>query len=362
MKLEAHYAVIMAGGVGSRFWPMSRKAQPKQFLDVLGDGKTLFQRTYERFQALCPDANILVVTNKQYIGQIRHQIPDIQDHQILAEPSARNTAPCIAYAAYKIYEWNPDAVMTIAPSDHYIQDEALFIRNIQHAMAQASQHDYLITLGISPTRPDTGYGYIQYDEDKHWNGINKVKTFTEKPDVKLARRFIESGDFLWNAGIFIWNARAITEAFAVFTPDMHQAFQQHRAQLNGADEETAIGRVYEHCPMVSIDYAIMEKSNNVYVLRANFRWSDIGTWHSLYSLSEKDPNGNVFRARNMVARQSHGNIVYTSSHTKVLALNGVEDLIVVESEGMLLIADRHQEQDIRKLVNDLKAYYGEKFT
>lgn len=362
MQASSIYAVIMAGGVGSRFWPMSRRAHPKQFIDILGQGKTLFQLTYDRFRALCPEENILVVTNQQYVDIIREQVPSIRDHQILGEPSARNTAPCIAYAAYKIYNWNPQAVMAVLPSDHYIQDEEVFLRNMEHALGQASKHNYLITLGIKPTRPDTGYGYIQFDEDQHWEGINKVKTFTEKPDVKLARRFLESGDFLWNAGIFVWNAQSITEAFAKFTPEMHEAFMKNQAALDRPDEAEAMDKVYASCPVISIDYAIMEKAANVYVLPADFRWSDIGTWNSLYSLSEKDAHGNVKRGKNIVARQSHGNIIYTSQNTRVIAVNGIEDLIIVESDGMILIADRNQEQDVRKLVNDLKAQYGEKFT
>jgi mannose-1-phosphate guanylyltransferase len=359
---STYFAVILAGGVGSRFWPMSRKDMPKQFLDVTGNGRSLFQQTYERFKAICDEHRILVVTNQRYVDIIRKQVPGIAKEQIIAEPLGRNTAPCIAYAAHKIKQRVSDAAMIVGPSDHYIGEEAQFINTARHGLAQASEHQYLITLGIKPSRPDTGYGYIQFDEDKYWEGVHKVKTFTEKPDEKLAKRFIESGDFLWNSGIFIWHVDAILQAFAKHAPEIHELFGREPEAWDSDREAEFVKETYSLCPSISIDYAVMEKAQNVYVIPAQFAWSDIGTWNSLYSVVEKDAHRNVVLAEEAIVRHSQRNICFVSDNTRLVALNGVEDLIVVEADGLLLVAHRHQEQEVRNLVNEIKAQYGEKFT
>lgn len=355
-----HYAVIMAGGVGSRFWPMSRQKRPKQFLDIMGNGKSLFQKTFERFTKICPKENIYVVTNENYLPIIKEQVPEFKDHQLVGEPMARNTAPCIAYAAYKIQKQNPDACMVVAPSDHLIEEEDKFASNITRALDFASQKDILVTLGIKPSRPDTGYGYIQMMEDKKIEDFHKVKTFTEKPNLELAKHFLESGEFLWNAGIFIWRAQSITSAFANFLPELDEAFNKGEDALNTEAEKEFIDLTYTTLPSISIDYGIMEKADNVFVLPASFTWSDVGTWNALYELLERDENENAIHGKKVFIRNSENNFVHVPND-KLVALNSIKDLIVVESEGMLLIADRTKEQEIRQVVNEIKTQHGEKY-
>lgn len=355
-----YYAVIMAGGVGSRFWPLSRKKHPKQFLDVLNSGQSLFQTTFKRFASLCPSDQIYTVANIEYDGIIKEQVPDITDKQVLLEPVARNTAPCIAYAAYKIYSQNPDAVLVVAPSDHLILNEQVFLNTVEKAMEFAAANDVLVTLGIKPNRPDTGYGYIQMNEEIISGDFYKVKTFTEKPDIELAKQFVKSGEFLWNAGIFIMSVRSIVGAFENYLPEMHKEFDKGTEHYYTNKENDFIASTYEACQTISIDYGIMEKADNVYVMPADFGWSDIGTWNSLFEFVDKDENNNASNGKNVFLRNAK-NCIVNVSDDKLLAVNNVENLIIVEADGIILVADKNQEQDIRHVVNEIKSKYRERF-
>lgn len=355
------YAIIMAGGIGSRFWPISKTNRPKQFLDILGIGKTLIQQTYERFLKICPPENIYIVTNESYRALINEQIPSLSNDQILGEPIAKNTAPCIAYACHKISKLNPDAVVTVAPSDHLILKEEDFCTQIIEALETAATHDYLITLGIKPTRPDTGYGYIQFIENTLQNGHYKVKTFTEKPNLELAKTFIQSGDFLWNAGIFVWSIKSIISAFQKSLPDMNEIFASGKIYYNTSQEKNFIENAYTQCTNISIDYGIMEKANNVYVYAADFGWSDLGTWGSLYTVLEKDYVGNaVVFPQNVVMYDSSNCIVNTESE-KLVVIKGLEDFIVVDSGDVLLVCPKNQEQEIKQIVADIRMKKGDKY-
>ncbi len=361
-KSKNYYCVIMAGGVGSRFWPMSRKSHPKQFMDVLGTGKTLIQLTFERFTKLLPPENIYIVTNKIYKDLVLEQLPRIAEKQVLCEPSMRNTAPCIAYANYKIKEENPDAVVVVAPSDHIILKEEEFVKDIKTALEAAASNDWLLTLGIRPSRPDTGYGYIQYQNDnvsplsKH---LYKVKTFTEKPNLELAKSFLESGDFLWNSGIFIWSLKSIMNAFEKHLAGVDNLFKKGIGKYNTADEEKFISETYAVCQNISIDYGIMEKAENVYVLSVDFGWSDLGTWGSLYAIREKDENGNAMVGN--VLSYDNKNCIVNISKGKLAVIQGLDDYIVVLQDDALLICRKEDEQQIRQFVNDVKMEKGEKF-
>ncbi|MBL6964848.1 MAG: mannose-1-phosphate guanylyltransferase [Bacteroidetes bacterium] len=354
------YTVIMAGGVGSRFWPLSKQRYPKQFLDVLNTGRSLFQATYERFAQICPKENIYVVANADYGPIIRDQIPGIQDDQILLEPAARNTAPCVAYAIYKITQKDDKATMVVAPSDHLIMNEGIFLKSIQSAFEFAFQNDVLVTLGITANRPDTGYGYIQFIEDQSTEGFFKVKTFTEKPSLEIAERFVESGEFLWNAGIFIWNVKAAADAIHNYLPEVESCLDFDEEIYFTDKEEQAIKQAYTECPTISIDYGIMEKAENVFVLPGDFGWSDIGTWNSLFQYVEKDKDNNAIKGKFIFTRNTK-NCIINISNDKLLAVNNVKDLIIVESENIILVADKSQEQDIRHVVNEIKSKYREKF-
>lgn len=347
-----NYAVIMAGGIGSRFWPFSRTKYPKQFHDVLGTGTTLIQQTVKRFKNICPPENILIVTNKDYIALVKEQLPFLQDHQILAEPIGRNTAPCLAYAAYKIIQRNKNANIIVAPSDHIILDEKEFEDIISFALEATAQSDILITLGMKPTRPDTGYGYIQYiDESK--NRIKKVKTFTEKPILDLAIKFVESGEFVWNAGIFVFNAHAIVDSIKEHLPDMDEVFREGN-DVYWTDQETAfITEAYSLCKNISIDYGIMEKSENVYVLLADFGWSDLGTWKSLYENMDKNEHGNVVDGE-VIIYDSKECIIKTPKD-KLVVVEGLKGYIVAEFDGVLMICRKENEQRVKDFVADVKA-------
>ncbi|HPD66286.1 MAG TPA: mannose-1-phosphate guanylyltransferase [Bacteroidia bacterium] len=358
--ISHYYTVIMAGGVGSRFWPLSKQKYPKQFLDVLNTGKTLFQSTYDRFLQVCPKENIFVVANKDYVSIIRDQIPDIPVDRILSEPLARNTAPCIAYAVHKIAQTDPEASIVVSPSDHLILNEKLFIDSILKSLNFVSERNILLTLGITPNRPDTGYGYIQFDDTNHEEGIYKVKTFTEKPPLEIAKQFVKSGEFLWNAGIFIWNVKSILEAFKKHLPEVDECFSLGKDIYFSEKEEEEIAKAYSKCTSVSIDYGIMEKASNVYVLPGNFGWSDIGTWNSLFEYVKKDGNNNHVKGKYVFTRNA-SNCIIKISDDKLLAVNNVSDLIIVESDNIILVADRNQEQDIRNLVNEIKSKYRDKF-
>ncbi|TCD01737.1 mannose-1-phosphate guanylyltransferase [Pedobacter psychroterrae] len=358
-----NYALIMAGGVGSRFWPVSRTEYPKQFIDFFGVGKTLIQSTYERFLKICPAENIFIVTNEIYTNIIKEQLPDISDNQILAEPIMRNTAPCVSYGSTKIAQLNPDATIVVAPSDHTITDQEAFIAAIEQSLKAASENDCLITLGIKPSRPDTGYGYIQYTEDclPTDDQIHKVKIFTEKPNLDLAKSFIQSGDFLWNAGIFIWSAKAINKSFSVHLPEMHEIFQQGSAAYNTDSESEFIGAAYQQCINISIDFGIMEKAQNVYVLPADFGWSDLGTWASIYDIAEHDYVGNAVIPAEKVMMFNSSNCMVNVPEDKLVILQGLHDYIVVESNNTLLICPRSEEQSIKQVVADVKSKFGTKY-
>ena len=331
-----YYCVIMAGGVGARFWPMSNSTTPKQFIDVLGDGQTLIQKTFNRFARVCPKENIYIVTNKAYHDQTREQLPEIADEQIILEPYRRNTAPCIAYANYKIKAKNPNAVIVVAPSDHYIQKEDVFVDVISKGLGVVSQNPCLLTIGIRPTFPNTGYGYIQYNEDEGFMGnpsIYSVKTFTEKPELEMAKSFLESGDFLWKQGEGLYN-----------TPQ----------------EEEFIDRIYQVCRKISIDYGVMEKAANVKVYAADFGWSDLGTWGSLYDLRKKDDKLNTVVGNHVKMYDSEKCIV-NMPRNKVVVIQGLEDYIVVENNDMLLICKKSEEQQIRQYVTDIQVDFGKEF-
>ena len=356
-----YYAIIMAGGIGSRFWPISRTSYPKQFIDILGTGKTLIQNTYDRFLKICPKENIYVVTNENYTRLVKQQLPDMADGQILTEPVMRNTAPCVAYGCFKIQTLNPDAAIVVAPSDHLILDEAAFIRSIEKSLKTAVDNECLVTLGIMPSRPDTGYGYIQYTDQTVNNDFHKVKTFTEKPTLEIAKTFIQSGDFLWNAGIFVWSAKEIVRAFETHLPEMNEIFADARPYYNTEDEKSYVHKAYQHCINISIDYGIMEKASNVYVLPSEFGWSDLGTWASIYQLAEKDYVGNAVIPSEKVIMYDSSNCMVNVPGEKLVILQGLHDFIVVESNNSLLICPRDQEQNIKQVVADVKSKFGTKY-
>ena len=364
-KSKHNFCVIMAGGIGARFWPMSRTTHPKQFIDILGTGETLIQQTFKRFKRICPKENIYIVTNEIYKNLVKAQIPDIRDEQILMEPSRRNTAPCIAYANYCILARDPDARIVVAPSDHIILREDVFKKNIEAALEAASENDWLLTLGIRPSRPDTGYGYIQYEETKKpvypkEIQIRKVKTFTEKPNLELAVTFLKCGDFLWNAGIFIWSLKSIMKAFEQHLPDVDSLFRQGVGKFGTNEERKFIAETYTICKSISIDYGVMENAKNVYVLAADFGWSDLGTWGSLYENRPHDDNGNAVVGKHVMMYDS-SNCIVNMPKDKVVVLQGLEDFIVVESENVLLVCRKKDEQQIRQFVNDVMLDKGEKY-
>lgn len=342
---------------------MSRTAHPKQFIDVLGTGRTLLQATYDRALKFCKPANIYVVTNDSYKTLVADQLPDLPEENILCEPVRKNTAPCVAFAAWKIHAKNPDAVMVVAPSDHLITKEDTFTKAIVSCMKKAADTDSLITLGLKPTRPDTGYGYIQFvesDQSEKDKRIKKVKTFTEKPDHEMAEFFVRSGDFLWNAGIFIWSSKSIIKAFHEHAPDLAQIFNEGNEKWNTIWEEDFIRDAYGRCKNISIDYAVMEKAPNVYVRSSILGWSDLGTWGSLYTHIKKDEHGNAIVGRNVMMYKSKGCIVHVPKE-KLVVIEGLEDYIVVESDSILLICKKQDEQQIRTFVNDVKIGKGDKY-
>ena len=353
----------MAGGIGSRFWPMSRTLHPKQFIDVLGTGKTLIQQTFDRFLKLCPIENIYVVTHKSYKNLVTEQLPRIKPENIICEPARKNTAPCLAYASYKIAKINPDAIMVAAPSDHLILKEDTFVRAIQSCYRKAASEDCIVTLGIKPSRPDTGYGYIQFKESEKKEKdkrIKKVKTFTEKPDAEMAKFFMQSGDFLWNAGIFVWTVKSIIKAFETHDSEMAAIFKEGNKKYNTPQEEEFINTAYSNCKSISIDYAILEKADNVYVRSSIIGWSDLGTWGSLYDHIDKTPQGNAIVGKQVMVYDS-SNCLVNVPKDKLVVIQGLQDYIVVESDNILLICKKEDEQLIRNFVNDVRVEKGEKF-
>ena len=350
-----NYAVIMAGGIGSRFWPMSKVTFPKQFLDILGTGETLIQQTFNRLQRVCPKENILIVTNKNYKDLCLEQLPNVIESNILCEPAMRNTAPCVAYAAFKIQSMNENANMIIAASDHIILKEDEFVRVANDCLEVVTQNDILLTLGITPSRPDTGYGYIQFTTEKLDNHqrIKKVKTFTEKPNQELALNFLDSGDFLWNSGMFVWSAKSITLAFRKQMRDIYDVFEQGKQFYNTSKETEFIDRIFPGCKNISLDYGIMEKSENVYVYPTDLGWSDLGTWGSLYAHLDLDENRNAVQGNKVMLYDSTDNIIKVPND-KVVVMQGMNGYIVVENEGTLLICKKENEQQIKQFVTDLK--------
>lgn len=344
------YVVLMAGGVGVRFWPYSRNSKPKQFLDVLGTGKTLIQSTLERFLPLCPMENIYVVTHEEHAALVKEQLPELSDQQILAEPMRKNTAACITYASYKIYEKNKDAVIVVSPSDHLILKENEFRDIIKKAVDQAKAQDKLITIGIKPTRPETGYGYIQYHTEKTFT--KKVKTFTEKPELTLAKKFLESGDFVWNAGIFIWGVQAIIKALQSYTPEMAEVFEDIKTKLGTSDEKSAINAAYPQCKSISIDYAVMEKAQNVYVCLGDFDWSDLGSWASIHEISTKDENNNAISANAQTYETR--NCIIRGSNDKLIVVQGLNGYLVGEFGNVVIVCEKDKEEQFRRFVNDVK--------
>jgi mannose-1-phosphate guanylyltransferase len=350
---QHNYIFIMAGGIGSRFWPKSRNTYPKQFIDILGVGKSLLQLTYERFLKVCPAENIFVVTNTTYKDLIIIQLPDISSGNILCEPSRNNTAPCIAYAAFKILAKDPEACMVIAPSDHFILHEDIFVRDIKRALEIVTVENILLTLGISPTRPDTGYGYIKFDKIDG-NGAHKVIQFTEKPVLEKAMEFVNSGDYVWNAGIFIWQANAILSAFETLSPEIYTLFKQGEAVYNTKDEQVFVDGYYPESPNISIDYAIMEKADNVYTIPVDFGWSDLGTWASLHQVADKNAgNKNVVAGGESQLEDTEDCIIHLPKD-KLAVIRGLKDFIVVDDENVLLIYPKSAEQEIKKITEQLK--------
>jgi mannose-1-phosphate guanylyltransferase len=355
-----HYVAIMAGGIGSRFWPMSRTAYPKQFLDILHTGKSLIQWTFERYKAFIPLENIYIVTSEEYVSIVQEQLPELPVQNILAEPSRKNTAACIAYISCKLLQKDPEASLIVAPSDHMILDAEQFRETTSKALEFVNHIKSLVTLGIKPTHPNTGYGYIQHDTLEAAGGIFKVKTFTEKPDLELAKTFISSGDFLWNAGIFVWKVAQIVKAFELFQPEMFELFDAAKDKFSTPQEKEAIDKIYPLCVNISIDVAIMEKADNVYVIPSSFGWSDLGTWNSAYDNLEKDYLGNAVASDHVIVIDATKCMV-SGPANKLMVLQGLDDFIVVDSENALLICKKDKEQSIKEYVAEVKRNKGDKY-
>lgn len=347
-----YYAILMAGGIGSRFWPVSTKETPKQFHDMLGAGETLIQKTFSRLSKLIPAENILILTNENYNSIVLEQLPMVKQEQVLLEPAMRNTAPCILYASLKIQKENPDAVMVVAPSDHWIEDENAFIENLQQCFDFCSNENALMTLGIQPTFPNTGFGYIEYDKTDA-SPTKKVSQFREKPDYETAKSFLKSGNFLWNGGIFIWSVKSITDAFENFQPQMNALFQKGLESYNTAAEKSFIEENYASAENISIDYAVMESAKNVYVLPATFDWNDLGTWGSLHEKLPKDEDNNAVVNATVLLQNASNNIISTALGKQVI-IDGLNDYIIVDKDSVLLIFPKSKEQEIKEIVAKLK--------
>lgn len=355
-----NYVAIMAGGIGSRFWPVSRLNLPKQFLDILNVGKTLIQATYERFAQFIPPENIYVVTAIQYKDIVARQLPLLNPENIVCEPSRKNTAPCIAYISYKLQQLNPESNLICAPADHLILDNTSFIKVSLEALGFTQKNKALVTLGIKPFQPNTGYGYIQYEEHAISDNIYKVKTFTEKPDLELAKTFITSGDFLWNAGIFVWKTKSIIAAFEKYLPETHELFAGAKQVMNTEKEAEAMELIYPLCVNISIDYGILEKAENVYVIPSTFGWSDLGTWGSAYENLEKDYMENAVAADNVILFDSTKNVVHSNGE-KLILLQGLDDFIVVDTKDALLVCKKDKEQHIKEYLAEIRRNKGDKY-
>lgn len=355
-----HYVAIMAGGIGSRFWPMSRTGFPKQFLDILHTGRTLIQSTYDRYVQFIPNEHIYVVTSTEYADIVKEQLPQLPVENILCEPSRKNTAPCIAYVSYKLQQLNENGLLICAPADHLILDAPAFAKVCSDAFGFVNEINALVTLGIKPTYANTGYGYIQHEPLPVAENVYQVKTFTEKPNLELAKTFLSSGDFLWNAGIFVWKIKNIVKAFEKFLPEMHEVFVAEKELFNTAREQEAIDRIYPQCTNISIDYGIMEKADNVYVMPSSFGWSDLGTWNSAYENMEKDYFGNAVAGKHVMIIDATKNVVHAEDK-KLVLLQGLDDFIVVDTKDVLLICKKEKEQEIKEYVAEVKRNKGDKF-
>ncbi|MFI1771812.1 mannose-1-phosphate guanylyltransferase [Thalassobellus citreus] len=354
-----YYAILMAGGVGSRFWPVSTQDFPKQFHDMLGTGDTLIQKTFKRLTHLIPKENIFILTNERYNDLVLEQLPEVEQRQVVLEPAMRNTAPCILYASLKIQKENPDAVMIVAPSDHWIEDEVTFSKNVQQAFDFCSENNALMTLGIQPTFPNTGYGYIEYDKQSS-DAIKAVNQFREKPDYDTAKLFIEQGNFLWNAGIFMWSVKTVVDVFKKNQPDLYALFESGISSYNTSLEADFIKENYPKAENISVDYAIMETSKNVYVIAAEFDWNDLGTWGSLYDKLDKDENGNAVVNSRTLTEDAAGNMIRTKGD-KIVVVDGLNDYIIVDKDEVLLIYPKTKEQDIKKVLQKVKDKFGEHY-
>ena len=341
----------MAGGIGSRFWPMSTAEFPKQFHDILGTGKTMIQQTFERIRQVIPTENIFVITNAEYVELIHQQLPELPKNNIVGEPSMRNTAACNIYMANKISQINPEANIIVLPADHLILKEQTFCEKVKFAFDTVSQNDYLVTLGIQPTRPDTGYGYIQFSS-KGDEEIHKVKTFTEKPNLETAQKFLNDGGYLWNAGIFIWNVKSITNSFEKYLPKMAKEFQSE--SYNTESEKEFIEKIYPNVEKISIDNGILERADNVFVIPADLGWSDLGTWTSVFENAEKDENQNA-KSFNSITYNTEGSIIRIKNREKTAIIDGLKDYIVIDTEKALLICPRNNDQLIKQYVADLES-------
>ena len=361
MNNPNYYVAIMAGGIGSRFWPQSRTGYPKQFLDILNTGKSLIQWTYERFAQFVPKENIYIVTAAEYSHICAEQLPDIPVENIIAEPSRKNTAPCVAYISFKLLQKNPNACLVVAPSDHMIADTETFINITKKALDFVSKNTAFVTLGIQPTYPNTGYGYIQFDQDADaGDEIFRVKTFTEKPSLEIAKKFLDSGDFLWNGGIFIWKAKDVVDGFEKYDLDTFELFDAEKHNFNTPAEKEAIDRIYPLCKNVAVDVALMEKAENVYVIPSSFGWTDLGTWTSAYDNLEKDSLGNAVASENVVIIDASKCMVSAPAN-KLLVLQGLDDFIVIDTPDALLICKKEKEQAIKEYVAEVKRAKGDKY-
>ncbi|MCF7561198.1 mannose-1-phosphate guanylyltransferase [Sabulilitoribacter multivorans] len=354
-----YYAILMAGGVGSRFWPVSTQDFPKQFHDMLGTGDTLIQKTFKRLAHLIPKENIYILTNERYNDLVLEQLPEVTQKQVVLEPAMRNTAPCILYASLKIQKENPDAIMIVAPSDHWIEDETTFSKNVEQAFSYCSKNNALMTLGIQPTFPNTGFGYIEFDKTSN-EAIKPVNQFREKPDYKTAKGFLEQGNFLWNAGIFMWSAKSVIEAFKNNQPTLYKHFEAGISVYNTELEDEFIKENYPLAENISVDYAIMEKSKNVYVIAAEFDWNDLGTWGSLYDKLDKNENGNAVVNARTLTEEASGNLIRTKNN-KIVVVDGLQDYIIVDKDEVLLIFPKSKEQDIKKTLQQVKDKFGEQY-
>tara|TARA_R110000796_G_scaffold67449_2_gene154617 strand:+ start:40203 stop:41282 length:1080 start_codon:yes stop_codon:yes gene_type:complete len=355
-----YYAVLMAGGVGSRFWPISTTDYPKQFHDMLGTGDTLIQKTFKRLNKFVPKENILILTNERYNDLVLEQLPLVKQNQVVLEPAMRNTAPCILYAALKIQKENPDAVMIVAPSDHWIEDESAFATDVQTCFDKCEKENVLCTLGIKPTFPNTGFGYIEFEKGNS-TGLKKVNQFREKPDYETAKEFLAQGNFLWNAGIFMWSVKTIVDAFKNYQPSQYELFEKGIAIYNTSSEQEFINENYPKAENISIDYAILEQSKSIFVLPATFDWNDLGTWGSLYDKLDKDENSNAVVNSKVLSQDANGNMI-RSPKGKIVVIDGLNDYIIVDKEEVLLIYPKSKEQDIKQVLIKVKDKFGNQYT